>query len=69
MKSISGARLCRILERHGWELRRVRGSHHVYAHPGNPAILTVPVHGNRDLKLGTLRRLLKDAGLTEDDLL
>jgi predicted RNA binding protein YcfA (HicA-like mRNA interferase family)/predicted RNase H-like HicB family nuclease len=65
----SGARLCRILEKHGWELRRVRGSHHVYVQAGNSAILMVPVHGNRDLKLGTLRRLLKDAGLTADDLL
>ncbi|MCU0548294.1 MAG: type II toxin-antitoxin system HicA family toxin [Leptolyngbya sp. Prado105] len=28
----------------------------------------MPVHGNRDLPKGTLRSILKDADLTEDDL-
>jgi len=31
-------------------------------------ILSIPVHGNRDLPTGTLRSLLKDDGLTEADL-
>lgn len=35
---------------------------------GDPTILTVPVHGNKDLKKGTVHKLLKDSGLTEDDL-
>ena len=68
MKSVSGKHLCRVLERHGWVLHRIRGSHHVFAHPNYSAILTVPVHGNRDLKTGTLRALLKEAGLSVTDL-
>jgi predicted RNA binding protein YcfA (HicA-like mRNA interferase family) len=68
VKSISGRRFCRVLEVHGWQLQRVHGSHYIYAKPGHPILLTVPVHGNKDLKTGTLHRLLKDAGLTEDDL-
>jgi predicted RNA binding protein YcfA (HicA-like mRNA interferase family) len=32
------------------------------------AILTVPVHGNRDLRIGTLKSILRTAGLTESDL-
>ena len=32
------------------------------------AILSIPVHGNWDLPTGTLRRLLKDAELTEEEL-
>jgi len=68
MNSVSGKRLCRVLEAHGWVLQRIHGSHHIYAQPNNPTILTVPVHGNKDLKIGTLRQLLKDAGLTLDDL-
>jgi predicted RNA binding protein YcfA (HicA-like mRNA interferase family) len=67
MKAVSGKRLCQILERAGWILQRVQGSHHIYSHPTNPAILTVPVHGNRDLKKGTLHKLMKDAELTETD--
>jgi len=31
-------------------------------------ILSIPVHGNKDLPIGTLKSILKDAGLTEDDL-
>jgi predicted RNA binding protein YcfA (HicA-like mRNA interferase family) len=68
VKSVSGRHFCRELEKHNWTLQRIRGSHHIYAKDGNSSILTVPVHGNRDLKQGLLRRLLKDAGLTEQDL-
>lgn len=68
MKAVSGKRLCKVLEKHGWQLRRIRGAHHIYAQPGNPMIVTVPVHRNKDLKPGTLQKILKDAGLTEDDL-
>ena len=68
MRSISGKEFCRVLERHGWSLLRVQGSHHIYGQSGNPARLSVPVHGNQDLKLGLLRHLLRVAGLTEADL-
>ncbi|MCK9395992.1 MAG: type II toxin-antitoxin system HicA family toxin [Methylobacter sp.] len=67
MKSISGKAFCRLLHLHGWQLQRIRGSHHIYTHPSRIEILTVPVHGNQDLKIGTLSKLLKDAGLTECD--
>jgi predicted RNA binding protein YcfA (HicA-like mRNA interferase family) len=36
--------------------------------PGHPATIIVPVHGNDDLKPGTQHGIMKDAGLTEDDL-
>ena len=68
MKSVSGKKLCKILEDNGWILDRIRGSHHGYSHPDRAEIITVPVHANRDLRKGTLCKILKDAGLTEDDL-
>ncbi|MCB2263669.1 MAG: type II toxin-antitoxin system HicA family toxin [Candidatus Thiosymbion ectosymbiont of Robbea hypermnestra] len=68
MKSISGKRLCKILEAHGWTLKRINGSHHIYTHPDSSGILTVPVHRNRDLKRGTLTGLLKEAKLSESDI-
>ena len=68
MKIISGKRMCRILEGKGWTLIRTKGSHHAYEKPGNPKTVVVPVHGNKDLKLGTQRAIMKDAELTEDDL-
>lgn len=68
MKSVSGKVLCKIVEKHGWILKRITGSHHIYAKQGVSVILSIPVHGNRDLPTGTLKSLLKDAGLTEEDL-
>jgi predicted RNA binding protein YcfA (HicA-like mRNA interferase family) len=68
MKSVSGKTLCKIVERHGWSLKRVTGSYHIYAKKDVNVILSIPVHGNRDLPLGTLKSLLKDAGLTGTDL-
>jgi predicted RNA binding protein YcfA (HicA-like mRNA interferase family) len=40
----------------------------IYTKPGNPATLSVPVHANKDLKKGLQIDLMKEAGLTEDDL-
>jgi len=68
LKSVSGKRLCRVLESHGWRLARIKGSHHIYTHPQGGSIVTVPVHGNEDLKAGTLSALLKAAGLAQSDL-
>ena len=68
MKSVSGKDLARLLEKHGWELKRVNGSHHIYAKPGNPARISLPIHGNQALKTGLLRHLLKLSGISEDEL-
>ncbi|AFY62506.1 type II toxin-antitoxin system HicA family toxin [Synechococcus sp. PCC 6312] len=68
MKSVSGKRLCKIVEKRGWILQRVTGSHHIYENPQTLQIISIPVHRNQDLKIGTLRSLMKIANLTEDDL-
>lgn len=52
MKQVSGKEFCRILERHGWELKRISGSHHIYAKVGSIVRLSVPVHGNKALNWG-----------------
>jgi predicted RNA binding protein YcfA (HicA-like mRNA interferase family) len=69
MKSISGKELCKIVEKKGWVLRRITGSHHIYENLDVDQILSIPVHRNKDLKVGTLRALMKVAELSEDDLL
>lgn len=53
----------------GWILKRTTGSHHIYENPEFEAILSIPVHRNQDLKVGTLRALMKIAQLSEEDLL
>lgn len=69
MKSISGKRLCKIMEQKGWILRRITGSHHIYENLEVEKILSIPVHRNQDLKVGTLKALMKTADLSEEDLL
>ncbi|MDQ2680725.1 MAG: type II toxin-antitoxin system HicA family toxin [Candidatus Eremiobacteraeota bacterium] len=56
--------LIQILERDGWTLDRITGSHHVFVHPTKPGIVVVPVHGmNREVATGTQASILKQAGL------
>jgi predicted RNA binding protein YcfA (HicA-like mRNA interferase family) len=68
VKSISGKKLCEVMEKFGWTLIRVKGSHHIYTKENTSKIVVIPVHENRDLPVGTLRGILKDAELTEDDI-
>jgi len=51
----------KLLE-NGFMLDRVHGSHKIYVKKGFPPI-SVPFHGNKDLKLGTLKNILKTAGI------
>ena len=68
MKAVSGKAPCKTVEQNGWELKRITGSHHIYSKTGADIILVIPVHGNRDLPTGTLKSILKDAELTDEDL-
>jgi len=68
MKHISGPAMCNALERKGWKLVRINGSHHIYNRPGARRPIPVPVHGNHDLRQGTQRRIMREAGLTEADI-
>ncbi|WP_009634082.1 type II toxin-antitoxin system HicA family toxin [Synechocystis sp. PCC 7509] len=69
MKSISGKQLCKLVKQKGWILRSINGSHHIYVNPELEGILTIPVHRNQDLKIGTLKALMNKAQLSEEDLL
>jgi predicted RNA binding protein YcfA (HicA-like mRNA interferase family) len=68
MKPVSGKELARVLDRHGWALLRVHGSHHIHGKTGSVVRLSVPIHANKPLKIGLLKHLLKMAGLQESDL-
>jgi predicted RNA binding protein YcfA (HicA-like mRNA interferase family) len=68
MKPVSGRRMCDLLEQRGWNLIRTKGSHFIYSRAGSRQIVSVPVHKNKDLKVGTQRNIMRTAGLTDDDL-
>ena len=67
MKQLSGKELCKILEQQGWELKRINGSHHIFAKQGKIQRISVPVHGNKPLKAGLLKALIKAAEIKEHD--
>jgi predicted RNA binding protein YcfA (HicA-like mRNA interferase family) len=66
MRSFSGKDFCKLLEKHGWKLLRIQGSHHIYGKAGVDVRLSVPVHGNKTLKTGLLRHMFKIAGIAEE---
>ncbi len=68
MKVVNGRRMCALLEEKGWTLARVTGSHHIFVCPGRNLRITVPVHGNRGLKSGLQKAIMKQAGIREDEL-
>ena len=59
---LSGREVVRLFERFGWRIARQRGSHIVLIRADQIATLSVPDH--REVARGTLRSLIRAAGLT-----
>lgn len=59
---MQSSKIIRMLIDEGWYEVRVKGSHHHFKHPINPGLVTVP-HPEKDLPLGTVNSILKQAGL------
>lgn len=59
MKSLD---LIKMIEADGWYEVRVTGSHHHFKHPTKKGLVTVP-HPKKDLPAGTVKSILKQAGL------
>ena len=68
MRPISGKEFAKKIEKNGWQLLHVNGSHYIYGKPNNSARISVPIHSNQSLKPGLLRHFLKVANLTDNDL-
>lgn len=59
--------LVKALEKAGFELLRVRGSHYYYYNRQTDRIAVVPFH-SRDIRKGTLHAILKDADIDIEEL-
>jgi predicted RNA binding protein YcfA (HicA-like mRNA interferase family) len=59
---MNSSRLIRMLEDEGWKRIRVSGSHHHFKHAVRRGLVTVP-HPRKDLPIGTVKSILKIAGL------
>lgn len=66
LATVVALRLIKALKRLGWSVDRQTGSHAILTKEGRTP-LTVPVHKGRTLKEGTVRSILKAAGISEDE--
>jgi predicted RNA binding protein YcfA (HicA-like mRNA interferase family) len=64
---INAKELIKSLEKKGFVFVRQSGSHAIYKNSEDIKV-TVPIHGKKDLGKGLLRQIMKDAGLTNEDL-
>nr|MDO8081512.1 type II toxin-antitoxin system HicA family toxin [Candidatus Freyarchaeota archaeon] len=63
---ISGKKVIKILAKVGFRTSNIKGSHCILIRDVNPpVIVVVPLHNK--LKKGTLRNIIKDAGLTREE--
>lgn len=54
----------RMIMADGWQLVRVKGSHHQYAHPTKPGLVTIAFHTRpKDISRKNLRSIMRQAGL------
>lgn len=67
LPSLTGADMLRALQRAGFVVVRIRGSHHFMRHSDGRATV-VAVHTGEDVGPGLLAKMLRDAGVTREEL-
>ena len=68
LPQVSGQRVVRALEKGGFIVRRQRGSHVVLTHSHDlTRRVIVPLHGSKPVKPGTIRAILKGAGISFEE--
>ena len=65
LPSVSGRKVVRAFEKLGWQVARQRGRHIILVKEGEMATLSVPDH--KEVARGTLRSLIRAAGITVDE--
>lgn len=66
-RDVSGQRMVAVLQQVGFVVQRQKGSHIVLKRDDPFAVVTVPNH--KALGPGLLRAILRDAGLTVEELI
>lgn len=64
---VNAKALIKVVEKKGFRFARQSGSHAIYVN-GDGIKVTIPIHGKKDIGKGLLRQIMKDAGLTNEDL-
>lgn len=67
LPSVSGKELLAALKKAGFEVARVKGSHHFLRHPDGRTTV-VPIHSGETIGPGLLSKILRDCDLSRDAL-
>lgn len=67
LPALSGKKLLQTLQKSGFILKRRSSSHFLVEHPDN-RMTTIPIHNNRPLPIGTLKAILRDIEITNEQL-
>jgi predicted RNA binding protein YcfA (HicA-like mRNA interferase family) len=67
LASLTPQKIIKVLEKKGFVLDRIKGSHHIYYQQETKRRVVVPLH-KRDLPRGTLLEILKQAGISKNEL-
>lgn len=67
LPTLSGRQVVKAFAKDGWQKARQSGSHIILTKPGHMATLSVPDH--KEVAKGTLRSLIRAAGLTVEEFL
>jgi predicted RNA binding protein YcfA (HicA-like mRNA interferase family) len=67
LRVLSGQDVCAILERHDFARIRQRGSHIVMQRVTSEGTTTVPVPDHKELRMGTLRSIIRQSGVPRSE--
>jgi predicted RNA binding protein YcfA (HicA-like mRNA interferase family) len=67
LPAVTGVRLIKALRRLGFEVIRIKGSHHFVQHPDGRRTV-VPVHRGETIGRGLLAQILRDCEITREEL-
>jgi predicted RNA binding protein YcfA (HicA-like mRNA interferase family) len=67
LPSLTGKQVIDALQRSGFVVMRIKGSHHYMRHADGRATV-VPVHAGETVGPGLLSKILRDCELTRDEL-
>lgn len=68
LPTLAGRQLISALRKAGFEVLRVKGSHHFLRHSDGRCTV-IPVHRGETIGPGLLSKILRDCDITRDDLL
>jgi predicted RNA binding protein YcfA (HicA-like mRNA interferase family) len=66
LPSVTGNQIIKVLQKIGFAVARVKGSHHILIHSDGRRTV-VPVHSGEDIGTGLLSQILKDCQITKDE--